>query len=186
MAGLIPDLPKADHFGLLAEYNTPADLYHACEKVRDAGFKRWDAHCPFPVHGLDKAMGLPQSKVPVIVLIGGLLGAAGGMTMEWWMSAVDYKMVISGKPLFSWPAFIPICFALGILGGVFGSVFGMFALNQLPTYFHPLFKSKKFERATDDGFFISIQADDPQYNQEDVKALLENTGAVSIEVIENE
>ena len=187
MPGLVPDLPRSDHFGLLAEYNTPGELYRACEKIRDAGFTDWDAHCPFPVHGLDKAMGIPQSILPRIVLAGAMLGAGGGLLMQWWMSSQGgYPLVISGKPLFSWPAFIPVTFALGILGGVFGSVFGMLALNQLPQFYHPLFNSERFKAVTDDKFFISIVADDPKYDREKTMQLLKDTGAAAVEFVEND
>ncbi len=186
MAGIVPDLPRADHFGLLAEYNTPGELYRACEKVRDAGYSVWDAHCPFPVHNLHKAMGLKPSVIPRIVFAGAMMGAGGGLLMQWWMSSEGgYPLIIAGKPLFSWPAFIPVTFALGILGGVFGSVFGMFALNQLPMYHHPLFGSKRFESVTDDKFFISIVADDPKYDREKTMQLLKETESSSVEFVEN-
>lgn len=175
---------KTKYFGALAEFNTTAELYHACEEVRDAGFRRWDAHTPFPVHGLEKAMGLPASKVPWIVLIMGLLGATAGITMQWWMNAVDYPMVISAKPLFSGPAFVPVTFEVAVLFGAFGAVFGMLALNGLPQLYHSLFRSARFERVTDDKFFISIEAADPQFDPEDTVAFLEKTGASHVELVE--
>ncbi len=101
---------RGPYYGILAEFATPADLYHACERVRDAGFTRWDAHTPFPVHGLDKAMGLRRSPLPWIVLVMALTGAALGFGLQWWVHASAYPLVISGKPYFSWPAFIPITF----------------------------------------------------------------------------
>ena len=110
---LVPRLPKGPYYGILAEFATPADLYHACERVRDAGFTRWDAHTPFPVHGLEGAMGLRRSPLPWIVLVMGLTGAALGFVLQWWVHASAYPLVISGKPFFSWPAFIPITFEVG-------------------------------------------------------------------------
>lgn len=186
MSLLKPDLPEGkDCFGLLAEFDSAPAIYHACEKVRDAGYSKWDAHTPFPVHGLDKAMGLGPSVLPWIVLVMGLTFAAGGMLMQWWMSAADYKLIISGKPLFSWQAYVPITFELGVIGGVFGAVFGMFALNQLPTLSHPLFNSARFERFSDDKFFISIRSDDPKFSRAASEQLLKEAGAVHVEVVEN-
>ena len=171
-------------FGVLAEFSSPARLYKACEKVRDAGYQAWDAYTPFPVHGLEKAMGLPSSKVPWIVLIGGLIGAGGGLFMQWWMSAVDYPLIISGKPLFSWPAFVPVAFEMGVLFAALGAVFGMLALNRLPQHYHPLFQSKNFERVTDDKFFIAIEAKDPRFDPKDTVEFLTSIGAVQTELID--
>ncbi|MDH3285283.1 MAG: DUF3341 domain-containing protein [Acidobacteriota bacterium] len=186
MGLLAPSLPRGTPcFGLLAQYRGPRELIHACEIVRDAGYSKWDAHTPFPVHGLDRAMGLTASKVPWIVLVTGLGGAASGMLMQWWMSAVSYPLVISGKPFFSWQAFVPITFELGVLGGALGAVFGMFALNQLPNLYHPLFNSERFEKVTDDGFFVSIRADDPKFDLDTGRRLLERAGATHVEVVEN-
>lgn len=175
---------KHNLFGILAEFESPAKLYHGCEKIRDAGYKKWDAYSPFPVHGLEKAMGLPASKVPWIVLVCGLTGASGGFLMQWWMSAVSYPLVISGKPLLSWPAFVPVTFELGVLFAAFGAVFGMFALNRLPQPYHPLFQSTNFDRVTDDKFFVAIEALDPQFDPKDTAAFLQSIGAVNIELID--
>jgi hypothetical protein len=170
-------------YGVLAEFATPDDLMFACAGVRDHGYSRWDAHTPFPVHGLEKAMGLRRSAVSVFVLVLGLAGAAGGMLLQWWTSAVNYPLVISGKPFFSWQAFVPITFELGVLGGAVAAVVGMLALNQLPMLFHPLFGSKRFERVTDDGFFISIESWDPKFDVEATRDMLERLGATHVELI---
>ena len=143
---LVPRLPKGPYYGVLGEFATPADLYHACERVRDAGFTRWDAHSPFPVHGLERAMGLRRSPLPWIVLVMGLTGAALGFVLQWWVHTSAYPLVISGKPFFTWPAFIPITFEVAVLFGALGAVFGMLGLNRLPMHHHPLFQSKVFER----------------------------------------
>ena len=148
MALLQPDLPPGGRFGALAEFATPAELYTACEGVRDAGYTRWDAHTPFPIHGLDRAMGLRASRLPWISLALALGGAVAGMGLQGWVSTIAYPLVISGKPFFSWPAFVPVTFELAVLGGALGAVFGMLALNQLPTFYHPLFHSTRFERAS--------------------------------------
>jgi hypothetical protein len=173
-------------FGLLAEFATAADLVRACERVRDAGFARWDAHSPVPVHGLDRAMGLKRSWVPWAVLVGALAGAAGGMLLQWWTSVVDYPLITSGKPLFSYPAFVPITFELAVLGGVVGGLLAMFHANRLPRLHHPLFASARFERASDDRFFISIEASDPKFEATRTQALLESLDPVAVELVEEQ
>ncbi len=183
MGLLKPSLPPGDRFGALAEFESPAALYQACEKVRDAGYTRWDAHTPFPIHGLDRAMGLPPSKLPWAVLVLALGGAATGVALQGWVSTTAYPLVISGKPLFSWPAFVPVTFELAVLGGALGAVFGMFALNQLPTLYHPLFNSSRFEKASDDGFFLSIESWDPKFDPEGTVAMLRRLGAKEVELV---
>ena len=151
--------------------------------MRDAGFDRWDAHTPFPIHGLDKAMGLKRSMVSAFVLVLGLSGATLGMLLQWWTAAVDYPMVISGKPMFSWPAFIPITFECGVLGGATGAVLGMLIMAGLPQHHHPLFNSERFTRVTDDAFFISIEAADPKFDSEATRSLLQDIGATHVELV---
>jgi hypothetical protein len=180
---LRPSLPPGDRFGVLAEFPTPAALYHACEEVRDAGFTRWDAHTPFPIHGLDRAMGLRASPVPWIVLVLALGGAGAAVGLQGWVSSIAYPLVISGKPFFSWPAFVPITFELAVLGGALGAVFGMFGLNQLPTLYHPLFHSERFARASDDAFFLSIESWDPQFDADRTTDLLRRLGATHVETV---
>ena len=172
-------------YGALAEFDSAHDVFHACEKVRDAGYGAWDAHTPFPVHGLEKAMGLRPSLVPWIVCVMGFSGAALGYLLQWWTSVVDYPLVISAKPFNSYPAFVPVIFELGILLGSFGAVFGMFGLNRLPTYYHSVFNSSRFSRASDDRFFISIEARDPKYDPDKTRELLESTNALSVEEVED-
>ena len=172
-------------FGLLAEFDTPRDLYHACEKVRDEGFSRWDAHTPFAVHGLDTAMGLKSSIMPWIVLVCGLTGTIGGFLMQTWVHIEAYPLIISAKPLWAWQAYIPVTFECGVLFASFGAVFGMFHVNRLPTFYHPVFNSDRFAAVTDDKFFISIEAADPQYDEARTRSLLEEAGAKHIEVLEN-
>ena len=184
-APLVNTLPSGPYYGILAEFATPTDLYHACERVRDSGFTKWDAHTPFPVHGLDRAMGLRRSPLPWIVLVMGLVGAASGFLLQAWVHGSAYPLVISGKPYFSWPAFIPITFELGVLFAAIGAVVGMLALNRLPMHYHPLFRSKLFERVTDDKFFISIESWDPRFDPTATRTLLESLGARSVELVES-
>jgi len=183
MGLLRPSLPPGPSFGACAEFTSPAELYHACEGVRDAGYTRWDAHTPFPIHGLDRAMGLKPSLLPWVVLILALGGGATGMALQGWVSTQAYPLVISGKPFFSWPAFIPVTFELSVLGGAVGAVFGMFALNQLPTLHHPLFSSASFERASDDGSFLSIESWDPKFDPDRTVDLLRRLGAKEVELV---
>lgn len=170
-------------FGLLAEFNSSSLLFEACKKIRDEGFKKWDAFSPFPIHGLDRAMGLKSSRIPWVVLILALSGAGGGMLLQWWISAIDYPLIISGKPLFSWPAFVPVMFELGILGGALGCLFGLLGFCQLPKYNHPLFESTRFEKVTDDKFFIFIDGKDAKFEAEKIKELLNRLGSTSVEEI---
>lgn len=172
------------HWGVLAEYPNPQVLYHACEQVRDAGFKKWDAHTPFPVHGLDKAMGLPLSFLPWIVLVIGLSGTATAVGLQYWVHSVEYPLVISGKPYFALPAYVPIIFELSVLFSAFAAVFGMLGINKLPMWNHPLFTSKRFEAVTDDKFFISIESTDPNFDQDRTFAFLKETGASHVEYVE--
>jgi hypothetical protein len=172
-------------FGVLAEFKTPGDLYVACERVRDAGFTHWDAHSPFPVHGLDGAMGMRRSRLPWIVLVCALGGAATGFLLQTWVHSVAYPLTISGKPHFGWPAYIPITFELGVLGGALAAVFGMFGLNQLPRHHHPLFDAARFGRFSDDAFFISIESADPRFDATDTPRMLQGVGASHVELIED-
>lgn len=172
--------------GVLAEYDTTHGIFHACEQVRDAGFKRFDSYTPFPVHNLDKAMGLGPSYLPWLVLIAGISGATLAMLFMIWTSAYDYPLNIGGKPLFSIPAFIPVTFEVTILFSGLTAVFGMFFLNRMPTYYHPLFEVKKFAQVTDDKFFILIESRDKKYDQLKVTEFLKKTGAISTTVVEHE
>jgi hypothetical protein len=183
MSLLVPSLPSGEIFGLLAEFASPKDLYHACEKVRDAGYKRWDAHSPFPVHGLDEAMGLGRSRLPFVTLFFGLCGAIGGFTLQIWANGIAYPIAISGKPLFNWQPYIPVTFELGVLLAAISTVVGMLALNELPMLFHPLFGSRAFERVTDDGFFISIESWDPKFNATETERFLSSIGSTRVELV---
>jgi hypothetical protein len=173
-------------WGVLAEFHDPAGLYHACEQVRDSGYTAWDAHSPFPVHGLDKAMGLKRSKLPFIVLASALAFAAGGFALQAWVHTTAYPLVISGKPYLTWQAFVPVTFELGVLGGALAAVFGMLALNQLSRHNHPLFASERFARVSDDRFFISIEASDPKFDERATRLLLERAGAEAVERVVHE
>ena len=182
-AATAPDAGAGDGSLLLAEYPSPQALLHAADGMREAGFTRWDAHTPFPVHGLERAMGLRASKVPLFVLVLGLGGAAAGMLLQWWASVVAYPHVVSGKPFFSWQAFVPIMFECGVLGGALGAVFGFLGLAGLPRHHHPLFHSARFERFSDDRFFLSVESADPRWSADRTALLLAELGASRVERI---
>ena len=173
-------------WGILAEFTTVDVLLAAAEQVRDAGFQQWDAHAPFPVHGLNDAMGIKQTKLPLFVLGGGLTGGSLALLMQWWMNAINYKYLISGKPYFSVPANIPILFELTVLFSALGAFGGMLAFNALPQYHHPLFRSERFRRATQDRFFISIEASDPKFEPGRVRDFLECLGSIHVELVEED
>ncbi len=182
---------------LLGEFATAGDVLHAAEKVRDAGYIRWDVHSPFPVHGMDRAMGLGDSRLGWIVLTAALTGLGVAFLMMHWMNGVDYPLVVGDKPggfqLSSdahgqfpgtLPSMVPILFELTILLSAFGAVLGMLHLNRLPRHHHPVFTSERFRAASDDRFFISIEADDPKFDVSVTRALLEHAHATNVEVIE--
>jgi len=174
---------------LLAQFDTTADVVHAAEKVRDAGYKKWDTHTPFPIHGMDAAMGLKDSRLGWIVLLAALTGLTGAFTMMHWMNGIDYPTVVGGKPPGApgtLPSMVPIMFELTILFSAFGAVLGMFGLNQIPRHHHPVFESDRFKAATDDKFFISIEAEDPKFNLAKTRELLEGAHATFVEAIEEE
>ena len=170
-------------YGLLARFESPEDLMKAAVKVRDKGFQKFDCHTPYPVHGMDDAMGLKRSILGYIVGVGAVGGATVGMLLQWYVSTVDYPIVISGKPLFSWQAYMIITFVLMVLGGALSSLLGMFHLNRMPTFSHPLFNSKIFEKATDDYFFISIECEDPLFDEKKTVDFLSSIGGKDIEVV---
>lgn len=176
--------PKRRAAGLLAEYETTAAVYHAAEKVRDAGYTKWDVHTPFPVHGMDHAMGLKPTPVGWISFGGGLTGGSLALLMQWWMNGHDYPMTIGGKPPFSLQTSVPVTFELTILLTAFATVFGMLGLNRLPQLYHWAFNSRRFERATDDRFFITVDALDPKFDAARTRALLESTQPASLEAID--
>ena len=172
--------------GVLARFDGPSALIEAAKKVREAGYTKFDCHSPFPIHGMDAAMGLARSPLGWLVGLAAIIGTSGALALQWWTSAVDYKLVISGKPFFSYQAYVPVTFALGVLLAAFAALIGMLAINGLPRFHHPVFYSDRFTKATDDGFFVSIEADDPKFSPEQSKAFLESIGGADTEVLEGE
>jgi hypothetical protein len=172
-------------YGLIAMFDTPADIMRAAEAVRDAGYRSWDVITPFPIHGMDRAMGVRRSVVPRISLAGGILGLATGMALIWWSGALHFRLIVGGKPFFS-PLFaFPIAYELAILFTAFATIIGMFVLNRLPMHYHAVMKQAHFLRAMDDRFFVVIEARDPHYEPAATRALLEKIGGREIEELED-
>lgn len=170
-------------FALMGYFLTPGDLYHACEALRDAGYTHFDAHTPFPVHGLEHAMGLKPSRLPWLVLAGGIFGLSGAVALAYYTQAVWYPLDISGKPPFSYQAYVPIFFELTVLAASLTCFVAVWALGKLPAFFHPTMTHPAFPRATDDAFFISVEARDPKYDAAKTRSLLEKLGARDIQEI---
>ena len=170
-------------YGLLAEFDTAADIMHAAEKVRDAGYRRWDVYTPFPIHGMDDAMGLKKSKVGWFTFFGGAAGISLGYLMIWWMNAYDYAIVVGGKPLFSAIYSFPVAYECTILLAAFGSLGGMLFLNRLPRWYNPIFSSERFKKATHDKFFLAIEAMYPKFSDTETRKLLQDSGSKHIEEV---
>jgi hypothetical protein len=160
-------------YGLLAEFDNPTDLVAAAQRVHDYGYKKMDAYSPYPIEELHEAMGMHGNQLPLLVLCGGILGGLGGYFMQYWMAVIDYPIQIGGRPLHSWPSFIPITFEMTVLGAALTAVFGMLALNGLPMPYHPVFNVPSFALASRDRFFICIEAADPKFDPDATRRFLE-------------
>ncbi len=169
--------------GVLAEFKDPAALMHAAEKVRDAGYKEFDCHSPFPIHGMDDAMGLKRSPLGWIVGIMAFTGLGLAFWLQGWISTTAYPLIIAGKPFFSYQAFVPVGFGLAVLFGAVSAFIGMLALNKLPQPWHPVFFSERFEKMTTDGFFISIEQKDARFDAENTSTFLASIGGQNIELL---
>jgi mono/diheme cytochrome c family protein len=168
-------------YGVLAEFDTPGELVEAARRVRDAGITEFDAYSPFPVHGIDPAMGIKRTVLPLVVFGAGFAGALGGAALQWYCNAYAWEWNISGKPTWSIPANIPIAYECGILIAAITCFLGMWAFNKLPQVWHPLFRKDRFTRASDDGFFIGIDARDRRFDLEKTTRLLQEAGAIAVE-----
>lgn len=172
-------------YGLVAEFDSPAAILQAAEKVRDAGYRRWDVFSPFPVHGLDKVMGFKNSKVGWFSFLFGAGAFIGTMLMIWYCNDFDYPILIGGKPMFSPPMSVVPSYILLVLAAALGAFIGMIALNQLPRHHHPLFSLKRFELVSHDKFFLVIGASDPQFSETGTRQLLESLGGAHIQLAED-
>jgi hypothetical protein len=167
-------------FGLAAEFSTHQQIIEAAQAARDQGYTRMDAYTPFPVEGLPSALGRKPTLVPLVTLIGGILGGSSGYFMEWYANVISYPINIGGRPLHSWPSFIPITFELTILGAALFAFFGSMAMNRLPQPYHPIFHAPNFERASIDRFFLCIEARDENFHLEATRLFLESLHPLAI------
>jgi hypothetical protein len=171
---------EADMYGLLAEFESPEALLEAVNQARKDGYQQMDAYTPWPVKGLAEALGIRKTGIAPMVLAGGILGGLTGYAMQYYTVAINYPLNVGGRPLHSWPAFIAITFELTVLGAALAGLAGMLILNGLPRLHHPVFEVERFDRASIDGFFMCIQAEDPRFAAETTRTLLQQTGAVGI------
>ena len=160
--------------GLMAEFHAPEALLRAAERAHGEGFKRMDAYTPFPIEGLAEALGVHDRRMPLIVLLGGIAGCLGGFFLQYWLAVIDYPLNVGGRPLNSWPAFIPVTFEMTILIAALSAVFGVLALNGLPMPYHPVFNVEQFELASRNRFFLCIEADDPNFDRDGTWKFLES------------
>ncbi len=172
-------------YGVMAEFDNPTDLVAAARRTHQAGYRRINGYSPYPIEELSEAIGFTHTALPLIVLIGGVLGGIGGFLMQYWMEVIDYPLNVGGKPFNSWPAFIPITFECTILFAALAAVFGMLALNKLPQPYHPVFNAPNFALATRDRFFLVIEASDRKFEHDEVMTFmsgLQPKGLVDVEV----
>ncbi len=182
------DAPLKRMHGYLAEFASAADLFHAAEKCRDAGFRFWDVHSPFPIHGMDGAMGVKKSILSRFVFVGGTTGALTAVALQFGTQVGLYPTVVQGKPtnIFTLAAYFPVTFELTILFSALTTLLGCMALMKLPRFNHPLFNSESFSRFSDDAFFLCVEAKDPQFHREKTKSFLAEIGGTNIELVEDE
>lgn len=171
---------KSQLFGLLAEFPDDESLLAAVVRLRADGYEKVEAYTPYPVHGMAEALGIRGKRLPRIVLAGGIIGGVGGLLMQWYSAVIDYPLNVGGRPYASWPAFIPIGFELTILVAGFAAVLGMFALNGLPQPYHPLFNVPEFMKASRDGFFLSIEAQDRHFDLNQTREQMLALGATGV------
>ncbi len=163
-----PRVPVSPLYGVMAEFDNPSHLVAAARRTYEAGYRKINGYSPYPIEELWEAIGFHHTRLPIIVLIGGIVGGLGGFLMQYYLSVFEYPLNVGGKPFNSWPAFIPITFETTILCAALAAVFGMLALNKLPQPYHPVFNVPNFKLATRDHFFLVIEANDPRYDHDEV------------------
>jgi len=166
--------PRQNIYGLLAEFRSPEELLAAALRAREAGYRKMDAYTPFPIEGLAEAVGFERTRLPLVVLAGGLCGCAGGFLLQYWTSVHAYPLNIGGRPFNSWPSFIPVTFETTILAAALAAVLGMLALNGLPQPYHPLFNVERFALASRDRFFLCIKSRDAKFDRAATRKFLES------------
>jgi ActD protein len=171
-------------YGVMAEFENPTDLVAAARKVYSLGYRRINGYSPYPIEELSEAIGFTKTSLPLIVFIGGVVGALGGFFMQYWIEVIDYPINVGGKPTNSWPAFIPITFEMTVLCAAFAAVLGMLVLNKLPQPYHPVFNVPSFAMATRDRFFLAVEANDPKFEHAKVVELLKSLGALEVNDVE--
>jgi hypothetical protein len=171
-------------YGVMAEFDNPEMLRAGAERAHTAGYRRMDAYSPFPIEGLAEVIGFKRTQLPLIVLIGGILGGIGGFYLQYWTSVIDYPLIVGGKPYNSWPAFIPVTFETTILGAALAAVLGMLGLNGLPMPYHPVFNVERFALASRDRFFLCIEAADPKFDIDNTVEFLRSLNPSSIHEVE--
>jgi Protein of unknown function (DUF3341) len=175
---------KGSLYGLMAEFDSSSDLLDAARRAYEEGYRRMDAYSPFPVHGLAEAIGFKRTLVPLLVFLGGAVGGIGGYSLQYWISVIGYPLNVGGRPLHSWPAFIPVTFELTILVAALAAVLGMLALNGLPRPHHPVFNVSAFELATRNRFFLCIEATDPKFDGRETRHFLQSLKAQAVYEVE--
>lgn len=173
-------------YAVVAEFDSAAAIYKAAKATTDAGYTAVDSHTPFPIHGMDAALKQGPSHLGWFCVIGGICGIGIAQGMQYWMNAVDYEFWVSGKEPYSWPTTIPITFELMVLLTAFVAVFGMFGINKLPRFHHPIFNHSTIWRATDDRFFLSIEAKDPKFDRAKTVEFLAGIGGENVELLEED
>jgi hypothetical protein len=171
-------------YGLMAEFGDPNDLVRAAHRAYEEGYRKIDAFSPIPIEELSEAVGFHHTKLPIIVFCGGLFGLIGGLALQYWVAVIEYPLNVGGKPLFSWPAFIPPAFEMTILFAALSAVFGMLALNGLPEPYHPVFNVPRFALATRNRFFLLIESADPKFDPDNTKQFLESLTPTHVSEVE--
>jgi len=188
--GVAPGVPlpadgSGELWGVLAEFSDPGALSHAAQATREAGYKKYDVYSSYPIHEMDERLGMGLSPVTFFTGMGAMAGVSIAILMQWWMSAIDYPIVVGGKPLSAWEQFTPIIFELGVLLAAISTIVGMFIINGLPRHHHPLLQNRRFvEGAHDDKLFLAVEARDKAFDERSTPDLMRSLGATSIEMVE--
>ena len=176
--------PTTKIYGVIGQFDRPSTLVSAAREAYAAGYRQINGYSPFPIEELTEAIGFKRTILPLIVLIGGIIGGLGGFFMQYYLEVIDYPLNVGGKPFNSWPAFIPITFECTVLVAAFSAVLGMLALNKLPQPYHPVFNAPNFALATRDKFFLVIEANDPKFRHDETTQFMNTLGAMGVSDVE--